>query len=145
MKNLNNQTITAGGVIINEFEEIVIVNQNNDSWSLPKGHVEKNETLLEAANREIHEETGLLNISLIKDLGFYDRFRIGLDGKDDTTESKRIYLFLFFSKKQNLCPIDPLNPEAIWCSQKNAIKYLTHPKDKNFLENLITNRDIKIN
>ena len=62
MKNLNNQTITAGGVIINEFEEIVIVNQNHDSWSLPKGHVEKNETLLEAANREIHEETGLLNI-----------------------------------------------------------------------------------
>ena len=145
MKNPDNQTITAGGIILNELEEIVIVNQNHDSWSLPKGHLEKGETLLEAAIREIYEETGLINISLNKDLGFYDRFRIGLDGKDDLTESKRIHLFLFFCKKQKLQPIDPLNPEAIWTSQKNAIKCLTHPKDKSFLENLITNRNIKIN
>ena len=144
MKNPNNQTITAGGVIINEFEEIVIVNQNHDSWSLPKGHLEKGETLLEAAIREIYEETGLINISLIKDLGFYDRFRIGLDGKDDKTEAKRIHLFLFFCKKQNLNPIDPLNPEAIWISQIKALKSLTHPKDKVFLNYLITNGDIKI-
>ena len=145
MKNPKNQTITAGGIILNELEEIVIVNQNHDSWSLPKGHLEKGETLLETAIREIYEETGLINISLNKDLGFYDRFRIGLDGKDDLTESKRIHLFLFFCKKQKLQPIDPLNPEAIWTSQKNAIKCLTHPKDKSFLENLITNRNIKIN
>tara|TARA_B100000676_G_C18081949_1_gene851924 strand:+ start:169 stop:606 length:438 start_codon:yes stop_codon:yes gene_type:complete len=145
MKNITNQTITSGGVILNEHNEIVIVNQNHDSWSLPKGHVEKNETLIEAANREIYEETGLKNISFIKNLGYYDRFRIGLDGKDDLTESKRIHLFLFFCKKQKLQPIDPLNPEAIWTSQKNAIKCLTHPKDKSFLENLITNRNIKIN
>ena len=144
MKNPNNQTITAGGIILNELEEIVIVNQNHDSWSLPKGHLEKGETLLETAIREIYEETGLINISLNKDLGFYDRFRIGLDGKDDLTESKRIHLFLFFCKKQKLQPIDPLNPEAIWTSQKNAVKCLTHPKDKSFLNYLITNVDIKI-
>ena len=144
MKNPDNQTITAGGIILNELEEIVIVNQNHDSWSLPKGHLEKGETLLEAAIREIYEETGLINISLNKDLGFYDRFRIGLDGKDDLTESKRIHLFLFFCKKQKLQPIDPLNPEAIWISQKNVVKCLTHPKDKSLLNYLITNGYIKI-
>ena len=44
MKKQHNQTITAGGIIVNEFKEVVIVNQNHDSWSLPKGHVEKDET-----------------------------------------------------------------------------------------------------
>ena len=101
MKKKFNQTITAGGIILNEFNEVVVVNQNYDSWSLPKGHVEKNETILDAAKREIYEETGLQNISYIKDLGYYDRYRIGLDGRDDLTESKRIYVFLFFCKKQS--------------------------------------------
>ena len=77
MKKKYNQTITAGGIIINELEEVVVVNQNHDSWSLPKGHVEKKETILDAAKREIYEETGLKNILYIKDLGYYDRYRIG--------------------------------------------------------------------
>ena len=82
MKKIN-KTITAGGIIINEYKEVVIVNQNHDSWSLPKGHVEDNETFLETAKREIYEETGLSNIELIKELGSYERYRISLDGNDD--------------------------------------------------------------
>ena len=54
MKKIN-KTITAGGIIINEYKEVVIVNQNHDSWSLPKGHVEDNDTFLETAKREIYE------------------------------------------------------------------------------------------
>ena len=65
MKKIN-KTITAGGIIINEYKEVVIVNQNHDSWSLPKGHVEDNETILETAKREIYEETGLSDIEFIK-------------------------------------------------------------------------------
>jgi len=136
MKKQYNQTITAGGIIINEFKEVVIVSQNHDSWSLPKGHVEKNETILNAATREIHEETGLTNISYIKDLGYYERYRIGLDGNDDLTELKRIYLFLFSCKKQKLVPLDPLNPEARWVPPQKVSDFLTHPKDKDFFDNL---------
>jgi len=137
MKKKFNQTITAGGIILNEFNEVVVVNQNYDSWSLPKGHVEKNETILDAAKREIYEETGLQNILYIKDLGYYDRYRIGLDGRDDLTESKRIYVFLFSCKKQKLKPIDPLNPEAKWVLPKQVSTILTHPKDKVFFNNLL--------
>ena len=132
MKKKFNQTITAGGIILNEFNEVVVVNQNYDSWSLPKGHVEKNETILDAAKREIYEETGLQEISYVKDLGYYERYRIGIDGKDDLTESKKIYIFLFSCKKQKLQPIDPLNPEAKWVSPNQVSHFLTHPKDKEF-------------
>ena len=56
MNNLNNnQTNIAGGIVINPKKGIAIVNQNHDSWSLPKGHVEDNETLVQAAIREIYQ------------------------------------------------------------------------------------------
>ena len=97
----------AGGIIINNKDEVVIVNQNYDSWSLPKGHIDKGETIMEAAIREIYEETGIKNPTLIKSLGSFGRYRIGLDGQDDKSEFKTINIFLFTSNHKELNPIDP--------------------------------------
>ena len=67
MKIKNTQKVEcAGGIIINQFNKIAIVNQNYDSWSLPKGHIDKGETAIDAAIREIYEETGIINPALIK-------------------------------------------------------------------------------
>ena len=55
----------AGGIVINPLRGVVLVNQNNNSWSLPKGHVETGETTLEAAIREIKEETGIPSDALV--------------------------------------------------------------------------------
>ena len=126
------KVICSGGIVVNKNKGIVIVNQNNDSWSLPKGHVEANESFIDAAKREIFEESGLQNIKLIKSLGSYDRYRIGLTGEDDQTELKTIYMFLFTTKQNKLQPLDPLNPEAIWASIPTVQKLLTHKKDKEF-------------
>ena len=136
MKQVN-KTITSGGIVVNQFQQIALVNQNNNSWSLPKGHVENNETILDAAKREIYEETGIKEIQLIKKLGFYKRYRIGLDGNDDKTEQKIIYMFLFRTKQKTSKPIDPQNPKAIWANTTQIIKMLTHEKDKEFFMNQI--------
>jgi len=40
-------------------------NNNKDYWDFPKGHLEKKETLLEAAKREVKEETGISDIEFI--------------------------------------------------------------------------------
>ena len=74
-----NKTYCAGGVVINPDFGIVVVNQNYDSWSLPKGHVDPGETILEAAKREIYEESGVKQLDYIRELGCYERFKIGLD------------------------------------------------------------------
>ena len=30
----------AGGIVLNKNRKILVVNQNHDSWSLPKGHID---------------------------------------------------------------------------------------------------------
>jgi len=142
MKSNVKITESAGGIVLNSDNKILIVNQNYDSWSLPKGHVDPGETILEAAKREIHEESGVKQLDYIKDLGFYERFKIGLDGKDDQGELKKIHIFLFKTDQMKLQPIDPMNPEARWCTTKEIIKLLTHKEDVNYflsIQNLITN------
>ena len=58
--NINTQeTSIAGGIVLNQDQKVAVVNQNNDSWSLPKGHIEKGESSIIAARREIAEETGI--------------------------------------------------------------------------------------
>lgn len=53
----------AGGVVKNPNGEILLI-ERLEKWDLPKGKVEKGETLDSAAVREIEEETGLQNIFL---------------------------------------------------------------------------------
>ena len=120
------------------------VNQRKRSWSFPKGHLDEGETPLSCAKREIYEETGLSNLELIQDLGKYKRFKIGNDGKDDRSETKVIQLFFFITKEIELSPKDNHNPEAKWFSKDEALQFLTHEKDREFLVRVIQEYKIEI-
>ncbi|MBI3253084.1 MAG: NUDIX domain-containing protein [Candidatus Omnitrophica bacterium] len=128
----------AGGVVLNSSGQILLVNQNGNSWSLPKGHIDEGEDALAAAKREIYEESGVSQVEHLKDLGAYERYRIGLDGKDDLSELKTIHMFLFKTSQNALKPVDPKNPEARWMSAEEAVKLLTHRKDREFLKSVST-------
>ena len=43
---------------------IFVRNKERSSWELPAGHIKKNETALEAARRELFEETGTTNSNI---------------------------------------------------------------------------------
>ena len=130
------KTESAGGVVINPEGLVLVVSQHGTSWSLPKGHIDPGEDKLSAAHREIWEESGIKNVEFIKELGSYARYKIGIDGKDDTREWKLIHMFLFKSPQQELKPRDPHNPEARWVSKEEVEKLLTHPKDKEFFKSI---------
>lgn len=132
MKNKAKETKSAGGVVINTNGDILVISQHGTTWSLPKGHIEEGENKLEAAKREIHEESGISQLEFIRELGSYQRYRIGKNGEEDMSEFKTIYIFLFRTKETLLKPIDPENPEARWVKKEEVVNLLTFPKDKEF-------------
>ncbi|MEO1012701.1 MAG: NUDIX domain-containing protein [Bacteroidota bacterium] len=55
--------IAAGGVVTNTLGKVLFI-YRNDKWDLPKGGVEKGETLEECALREVQEETGVKGLKI---------------------------------------------------------------------------------
>ncbi|RMF06774.1 NUDIX domain-containing protein, partial [Candidatus Woesearchaeota archaeon] len=107
--------------------------QHGRSWSLPKGHVEDGEKEIDAAVREIGEETGISNLTFVREIGSYERFRSGKNaGEEDRSEWKKIRIFLFTTEQARLTPRDPDNPVAVWATPEEAVEMLTNPKDKEF-------------
>lgn len=126
------KTKSAGGVVLNINGDVLIVSQHGTSWSLPKGHIEGDEDPISAAKRETKEESGVSELEYIRELGTYQRYKIGKDGKEDRSEFKTIIIFLFRTKEMNLQPIDPENPVAKWVKKTDVVDLLTLPEDKEF-------------
>ena len=128
------KTHSAGGVVTNDEGKVLVVSQHGTSWSLPKGHIDPGENALEAARREIYEESGVRDLELIRELGTYERHKIGVNGGEDCSELKAITMFLFRTKEKSLRPVDPDNPEAKWVERAKVAPLLTHEKDKEFVQ-----------
>jgi len=50
---------SAGGVVIKDKREVLLIKNPSNIWTFPKGHIEKGETREEAAVREVKEETNV--------------------------------------------------------------------------------------
>jgi len=130
-------TKSAGGVVVNSEGNVLVVNQNGTSWSLPKGHIDPGEDAMVAAGREIKEESGISLLTFVKGLGTYQRYKIGVKGNDEKTEHKTIIMFLYTTTQLELKPLDHRNPEARWVKPDEVAELLTHPKDKEFFASVI--------
>ena len=66
---------TAGGIIFRRGArkltdvEILLIQDSKGRWTIPKGHIEESESPRQAAEREIHEETGLSEMQVLDWLG----------------------------------------------------------------------------
>ena len=133
---LSKVTVSAGGVVINGQRMVLVVNQNGTSWSLPKGHVDSGEEPLQAAIREITEESGVDDLHFLRVLGSYGRFKLGKDTGEDKQEWKVLLFFLFKTTQNKLNPKDPHHPQARWVHPDEVEALLTHPKDKAFYKSI---------
>lgn len=56
--------VTAGGGVVTNKEGKVLFIYRNDKWDLPKGKIDKGETIEECAIREVEEETGVKKLKI---------------------------------------------------------------------------------
>ena len=68
----------AGGLVKRTDNKLLFIFRNN-KWDLPKGGIEKKELIIEAAQREVVEETGVLDLIVQKQLS--ETFHIFKKGK----------------------------------------------------------------
>ena len=77
LEKIKNLPLRLGvGIVLLNTENKVFVGKRIDNpkkfWQMPQGGVDKNESFLQAAKRELNEETGIKSIKLIKKIdGWY--------------------------------------------------------------------------
>lgn len=122
---------SCGGVVVRKDGDRILVALVTEpgfvEYILPKGHVESGEDLEQAARREIAEEAGFTELTLVKSLGSIGRldFRkrswgimhyfLFITGQDKTSPSdpEHQYIVKWF-------PIEAL-PEMFWPEQRALI------------------------
>lgn len=68
---------SSGGVVFRDqggVQQFLLIKDPYENWGLPKGHLEGGETPVEAAIREVSEETGLCELIVIAQLPTIDWF-----------------------------------------------------------------------
>ena len=60
--------ISAGGIVVKD-NKVLLLHTTHGRWVLPKGHVEADESLRQAAIREVHEEAGI-QARILRKLGW---------------------------------------------------------------------------
>ncbi|MDO8639309.1 MAG: NUDIX domain-containing protein [bacterium] len=99
-------------------------------WGFSKGHMEKNETIEQAARREIQEETGLKDINL--EMGFQEeeKYFFMKNGK----KVFKIVTFLLGLAKTKKITISFEHVGFLWLSYNDAFNKLTFKNGKEILK-----------
>jgi 8-oxo-dGTP pyrophosphatase MutT (NUDIX family) len=121
---------SAGGVVVRDGEIVVIVPTRRASdgsrvLALPKGHIDPGESELQAATREVREETGVVAEPL-HELGVA-RYWYRRDGQ---TIPKSVSFFLFSYIDGDTADHDDEVEEARWITLEDAQSELSHAAER---------------
>ena len=119
---------SCGAVIYNEKnEKYLIVKMYNGNWGFPKGHVEKYETEIETAIREVKEETNI-------DINIRRGFRETISYVPNENTLKEVVFFVGIADSEKL-EIDTEEIEDFkWCTYEEAFKLITYKVQRDVLE-----------
>jgi ADP-ribose pyrophosphatase YjhB (NUDIX family) len=100
MSVCDNYIEAAGGIVTNPLHQILVIFRR-DKWDLPKGKVDKGETIKQAAIREVEEETGVKKIKLGNLITCtYHTYRL----KNKLILKKTYWFIIYSDDKQKLKP-----------------------------------------
>ncbi|MGP0100158.1 MAG: NUDIX hydrolase [Solirubrobacteraceae bacterium] len=132
---------SAGGVVVRGEEVVVIVPTRRAAdgsrvLALPKGHVDPGETPIEAATREVREETGIV-AEPVCELG-ESRYWYRRDGR---TIGKSVAFFLFSYLDGDTADHDDEVEEVRWIGLRQARTALSHAAEREMVELALAHLD----
>jgi len=130
MESETRRVVSAGGVIfrvVNDEFEVALISRRR-VWCLPKGLIEKGETVEEAALREVREETGLEG-EIVEKIGEinYNFFR----GK---RYSKTVHFFLLKCVGGSVRNHDFEADKVEWFPASRVLRILTYVNERKIFE-----------
>ena len=113
---------TGVGIILLNHENKIFVGKRIDNpknfWQMPQGGVNQNENFLQAAKRELEEETGIKSVELVKELNGWLEYDLPenllgkvLEGKYRGQKQK--WFIMKFVGKDNEINVKTKNPEFL--------------------------------
>jgi 8-oxo-dGTP pyrophosphatase MutT (NUDIX family) len=126
--------VSAGGVVVRGGDVIVIVPTRRAAngqkvLALPKGHVDRNETPAQAAEREVREEAGV-EADLVDELGDV-RYWYQREGRKI---AKVVTFFLFDYRSGDVDDHDAEVEVARWIPLAEAARTLTYKGEREMVE-----------
>ncbi len=130
MESETRRVVSAGGVIfrvVNDKFEVALISRRR-VWCLPKGLIEKGETVEETALREVKEETGLEG-EIVEKIGEinYNFFR----GK---RYSKTVHFFLLKCVGGSVRNHDSEADKVEWFPTSRVLQILTYVNERKIFE-----------
>jgi 8-oxo-dGTP pyrophosphatase MutT (NUDIX family) len=125
---------SAGGVVVRGEEMVAIVPTRRAAdgsrvLALPKGHVDPGETPVEAAEREVREETGVV-AEPVAELG-ETRYWYRRGGR---TIPKSVTFYLFNYLDGDIADHDDEVEETLWLPLERARRELTHAAEREMVD-----------
>lgn len=134
---------SAGGIVYRvhggQIEIAIAYRTYHHDWTLPKGHLEDEETEEQAALREVEEETGLV-CEIIAHVGFSTyRFR---DRKNKKIIEKRVDYFLMkLTRDKGQIQHEEVD-KVEWFPYIEAINKLSFKRDQDLVKHAVTKIDV---
>jgi 8-oxo-dGTP pyrophosphatase MutT (NUDIX family) len=132
---VRDREISAGGVVYRTLRGrrmIALCRRWRTVWCLPKGKIERGETVREAALRETREETGL-EAEILRSLGAI-RYRYRRGERDI---AKRVTFYLMRRVSGNIRDHDDEVEEVRWFGVKDVLKRAEFPSERSILKKAI--------